>query len=240
MSDFDRFANDYRTIHDANLKGMGYSSDYFSARKIREIARHTKGADYKLKVLDLGCGDGLCCHYLRKYFSDADIYGIDISMESLIAAGNRNIPRAYFSLYDGLHIPFQNNFFHIVLMANVLHHVYRPENQTALLRECRRVLMKKSNLFIFEHNPLNPITRRLVNDCPFDQDAVLVHFRRLKKILTQAGFSHRFRFFLFLPGIFNKFEFIEKWLWWLPIGGQYYFICQKKSNSMQKLQSIFA
>ena len=232
MNNFDHFAKDYRIIHDANLKITGYSSDYFSARKIREIARHTVVVDRQLKVLDLGCGDGLCCHYFREYFSNAVIYGIDISMESIKAAGSRNIPGVRFGLYDGLHIPFQNDLFHIVLMANVLHHVYHAEHQTALLKECRRVLMKKGKLFIFEHNPLNPITRKLVNDCSFDQDAVLVHFRRLKKILTQVGFNHRCRFFLFLPYMFNKFEFIEKWLRWVPIGGQYYFVCQKKNNSL--------
>ena len=232
MSTFDPFAKDYRIIHDANLRVTGYSSDYFSARKIREIVRHTVEVDGKLKVLDLGCGDGLCCHYFRKYLSRAEIYGIDISMESLISSGNRNIPRGHFSLYDGLHIPFHNDLFHIVLMANVLHHVYHPEHQKALLKECRRVLMKKGKLFIFEHNPLNPITRKLVNDCPFDQGAVLVHFQRLKNILTNVGFNHRWWFFLFFPGMLNKIEFIERWLRWLPLGAQYYFICQKKNNSL--------
>lgn len=232
MSNFDHFAKDYRIIHDTNLKITGYSSDYFSARKIREIASHTGMLNRQLKVLDLGCGDGLCCHYFREYFSRAVIYGIDISMESIMAAGNRNIPGVQFSLYDGLHIPFQNDLFHIVLMANVLHHVYHPEHQTTLLRECRRVLMKKGTLFIFEHNPLNPITRKLVKDCPFDQDAVLIHSRRMKKTLTQVGFHHRCWFFLFFPYMFNKFEFIEKWLRWAPIGGQYYFVCRKKNNSL--------
>ena len=232
MSNFDRFAKDYRTIHDANLKASGYSSDYFSARKIREIVRHCNTANRNLKVLDLGCGDGLCCHYFRKYYPGADIYGIDISMKSLIVAGNRSIPRVHFSLYDGFHIPFQNDLFNIVLMANVLHHVYHPKQQKALLRECLRVMVKKGKLFIFEHNPLNPITRKLVNDCPFDQDAVLVHFHRLKKILTHIGFNHQCRFFLFMPGMFNKIEFIERWIGWLPMGGQYYFMCQKKNNNL--------
>ncbi len=35
------------------------------------------------------------------------------------------------------------------------------------------VLKKKGRVYIFEHNPYNPVTRYLVATCEFDRDAVL-------------------------------------------------------------------
>jgi len=42
---------------------------------------------------------------------------------------------------------------------------------------------------IFEHNPLNPVTRYVVRSCPIDDDAVLLWPRQLKRLFREAAFD---------------------------------------------------
>ena len=42
-------------------------------------------------------------------------------------------------------------------------------------------------IVIFENNPFNPVTRKIVNDCPYDKDAILLKPSKLKTLLIDAG-----------------------------------------------------
>jgi len=229
QTEFDRFAHNYRKIHNYNLRKTGYTSEFFAERKAREIARQVPDPKQNLNILDLGCGDGLCTAFLREYFPNSVLQGLDVSSQSIRYAGRRNISGAQFDAYDGSQIPFKNGSFHIILLAGVLHHVVDDSDQIRLIEECRRVLKKEGRLFVFEHNPFNPITRKIVDDCPFDENAKLINPVRLKKILHQSGFRVNCRFIIFLPAFLKRFEVLENLIWWVPIGGQYYYICSKKN-----------
>jgi ubiquinone/menaquinone biosynthesis C-methylase UbiE len=229
QSEFDRFADNYRKIHSHNLRNTGYTSDFFAERKVREIARQVQDPEQNLNILDLGCGDGLCMVFFREFFPNSVLQGLDVSRQSILAAARRNIPGAQFNAYDGSQIPFKAGSFHIIMLAGVLHHVIDVPNQILIIQECHRVLKKEGALFIFEHNPLNPITRRIVDDCPFDKNAKLIHHLRLKKMLHQNGFKTNCRFIIFLPALLKRWVLLESWIWWLPIGGQYYYDCFKEN-----------
>lgn len=229
MNNFDDFAKEYRHIHDDNLKSSGYTSDYFVQRKIREISNHTPELSNKtVSILDLGCGDGLGALYFKKYFPTATVKGIDISSKSIAVATARGVVDAEFRRYDGKKIPFSDHSFDIILVAGVMHHLEKDDDKANLLQECSRVLTSQGRLFIFEHNPLNPLTKKIVSDCVFDHDAKLVSLGKMRALTVKAGFSIRMRFIIFFPGILKKLEFIEKIMWWIPFGGQYYIICQKR------------
>jgi ubiquinone/menaquinone biosynthesis C-methylase UbiE len=227
LGEFDQFVQDYREIHNKNLKATGYTSRYFAERKIREIADQIKEKNNPFNILDLGCGDGLCSVFFRNYFPNASVCGLDVSKDSVQIAREKKIVGAEFSLYDGSHIPYEDNLFDIIMIANVLHHVTDVKNQIKILTECHRVLKKDGRLFVFEHNPFNPITCKIVNSCPFDKDAVLVNPIQMKKILQGIGFKTTCRFLLFLPEILQRLEFLEKQIGWVPMGGQYYCISTK-------------
>ncbi|OQX79514.1 MAG: hypothetical protein B6D56_06960 [Candidatus Omnitrophica bacterium 4484_70.1] len=231
MDRFRQFAENYRLIHDTNLKNTGYTSSYFAERKIKEIVKHTKCATAKkLKILDLGCGDGLGVFYFRKYFPRAFIIGLDICEKSIKIALKRSIHNTEFRIYDGKKIPFNKGTFDIILLAGLLHHLADRKHRLNILKECYRVLKTESNLFIFEHNPYNPITCRIVHRCIFDKDVSMINFLEVKKMLKEVGFEARFRFIIFLPGFLKAIECLENLVWWIPLGGQYYSIARKSTG----------
>jgi ubiquinone/menaquinone biosynthesis C-methylase UbiE len=229
-TEFDKFTRNYREIHDKNLKLTGYPSLYFAERKIREISNLIDNKSESLRILDLGCGDGLCAFFLQNYFPSSYIHGLDISNNSIQKAQQRKLSKTRFSTYDGQTIPYENEYFNIILLANMLHHVADTGNQILILSQCYRTLKKNGTLFVFEHNPFNPMTRHIVNHCVFDKDAVLITHYKMNKILRYTGFVTTCRFIHFLPAFLHKLEFLEKRLWWVPIGGQYYYICIKDTH----------
>ena len=222
FDDFDEFAENYRDIHTASIKLSGADSYYFAEMRVQILAAYEKNGPSK--VLDLGCGDGVSEIFMQQYFSCWQIEGIDVSAKSIEVANEKKLSNSGFSVYDGANIPFADNNFDMVFVAGVLHHVgFGLHNK--ILKEIYRVLKPGGRLLMYEHNPLNPLTKYLVNTCVFDKDAKLVRCNYLIKLLRETGFSISEKIFIiFFPrkGILSKLIFIEKYLQWLPLGGKYF------------------
>jgi ubiquinone/menaquinone biosynthesis C-methylase UbiE len=90
------------------------------------------------KILDLGCGSGICAKYFQDFFK-AKVIGIDIR-------DNRLVPIP-FQIFDGKNLPFENDSFDVVLINYVLHHCQSPEE---LLKEAKRV---GKRIIVFEDLP---------------------------------------------------------------------------------------
>ena len=174
--------------------------------------------------MDLGCGDGNSCYYFSKHFPGVALEGIDISEASVAVAAARGIAHAQFKAYNGAHIPYPDNSFDLCLIATVLHHIPHAAHP-ALLKEVYRVLKPGGKIYIFEHNPYNPVTRHMVNTCEFDADAVLLTPGFALNSVKAAGFkAAENRFTLFFPrsGLFKPLLGLEKHLSRIPLGGQYF------------------
>lgn len=223
FDNFDQFVNEYRNIHNENIKLSGADSDYFSEYKVKEVLEQEAQQNVQV-ILDFGCGDGNSVRFFRQHFPKVHIKGIDVSEDSIVIAQKRNIADVEFKAYDGKTIPYADNTIDIVFIATVLHHIDYTL-YPALMREILRVLKPQGRIYIFEHNPYNPVTRSVVNNCVFDADAVLLKPSFAKKILKEAGFkevNNTFTIFFPRSGFFKPFLFLEKWLKKIPLGGQYY------------------
>ncbi len=221
FDNFDAFASNYRTIHSQNVKLSGADSYYFAEMKVKYLQQFEN--DEPLQVLDIGCGDGTTGFFMQQYFPQWKLCGIDVSEESIKVAQKKNIAQAVFYEYNGTQIQAQNESFDIVFIAGVLHHVNYSLHQL-LIKEMARVLKKSGRLYLFEHNPFNPVTKYLVNTCVFDKDARLLKSSYSTQLLKLSGFHiSKKQFIIFFPrkGILSKLIFLEKFLQWLPLGGQY-------------------
>lgn len=226
FDNFDEFAHDYRQIHGSQTQSLGVESDYFADLKVQQVLREEKKfADKPLRILDYGCGDGVVEPFFARYFPLAKVTGIDVSEESIEIARSKNLPNAEYLAFDGKgSLPFNDGSFDIIFVAMVLHHI-NHKTHASVFKEFHRVLSPGGRIYIFEHNPFNPVTRYFVNTCPFDKDAHLVLPLSLKKGLKLQGFKNivnQYIFFFPRIGLFKPFLFTENYLRWLFLGGQYY------------------
>jgi SAM-dependent methyltransferase len=103
-----------------------------------------------------------------------------------------------------------------------LHHV-PPAQWKDFLREMRRVLRQGGLAVVFEHNPLNPLTRYVVTSLAMDADANLLSASMLRELMVQVGFkAPRTRNILFTPFVHSVFRWLDNRLGWIPFGAQYY------------------
>ncbi|MEM0944235.1 MAG: class I SAM-dependent methyltransferase, partial [Pseudomonadota bacterium] len=77
--------------------------------------------------------------------------------------------------------------------------------------------------FVFEHNPWNPLTVHAVNNCPFDENAVLIPAPVMRGRVREAGWRDvALSYRVFFPGPLAALRPPERGMTWLPIGAQYY------------------
>jgi ubiquinone/menaquinone biosynthesis C-methylase UbiE len=229
--EFDKFANEYYAMHAAGISMSGEGPEYFAEYKIRDIAReyeqHFPIVDSPVKILDFGAGIGGSIPYVRKHFASAQLTCLDLSRRSLEIAEKRFPSLAEYVHFDGSSIPFPSEHFDIAYAMCVFHHIDHAEH-ISLLKELRRVIRPGGSLFIFEHNPYNPLTVRVVNNCPFDENARLIRGADMQRRLMAAGFaSAKIRYRIFFPNILRALRSLEMVLTWLPFGGQYYVLSRK-------------
>ena len=167
--DFDQYAGQYEDILAAQTNFFDGDSGYFARYKI-ELAQQLAGS--VSSVLDFGCGIGRSAPLLRAIFPDADIVGCDPSADSLAIARREN-PACRFLSMEELG---PDSKFDLVIASCVFHHI-PPQDRQMAIRYCYSRLKEGGHFIIFEHNPINPVTRHLVKNCPFDADAVLLSMR---------------------------------------------------------------
>ncbi len=225
-SEFDKFADDYERTLAESVSLSGERPDFFAEYKIIDIARWCGPLSGALgtppRVLDFGAGIGGSVPFVQKHLPGFDLTCLDVSRRSLGLAERRFPRMARFVHFDGFALPFPDNHFDVAFAACVFHHIPHDEH-VGLLGELRRVLRVGGALFIFEHNPLNPLTVRVVNNCVFDKDAKLIRAGIMRQRMNSAGFAMlKTRYRIFFPNVLRGLRPAEPALSWLPMGGQYY------------------
>ncbi len=183
--DFDDYTDNYNSLLRESTGFFTESETYFAKYKV-DILRREVPATTK-RLLEYGCGIGRNIPFLRAAFPEATIAGSDISAASLEIARKENPGIEFFLEQDDTNVaePYE-----VIFIAGVFHHIPVRERASVMKAVYHRLTPGKT-IVIFEHNPSNPVTRKIVNDCPYDEDAVLLKLSNLKTLLVDVGLPVR-------------------------------------------------
>jgi 2-polyprenyl-3-methyl-5-hydroxy-6-metoxy-1,4-benzoquinol methylase len=214
--EFDQYASRYEEALRHSMPDALEEDSYFAEYKIQYMARQICN-DEMLQILDYGCGVGRSLDILEKYFPKAELWGYDVSEQSIEVARQRTERTHLTSNFEKLPL----DSFDIILAANVFHHI-PPESRLDALEYCKSLLKPGGRLFIFEHNPINPLTRMIFERCPYDQDATMLRRQEVFALANAASFTvAKSNYTLFFPKQLSLLRFIERHLGWLALGAQY-------------------
>ncbi|MFZ1743022.1 MAG: class I SAM-dependent methyltransferase [Pontixanthobacter sp.] len=223
VSEFDAVAEDYEDQHASSIRFSGEETGFFAEQKAASVAEqlHRAGKPHPGTILDFGAGTGNSVGPLQSEFPESAITCLDVSQRSLQICAERTGGSVETMVFDGERIEAADKQFELVFTACVFHHI-EHEHHIRLLRELRRTLGSGGNMFLFEHNPWNPLTRLAVARCPFDENAVLISAPVMRQRFLSAGFSTAtIQYGVFFPRFLAWLRPFEKYLGWLPMGAQY-------------------
>lgn len=133
----------------------------------------------KIKILDLGCGDGRSIDWFTNCGVEFEWKGLDI--ENSPEVKTRVRVDGEFHSYDGVNIPFGDETFDVVFSHQVFEHVRHPER---LLREVNRVL-KADGLFFGSVSYLEPLhSYSIFNFTPYGWYTINVDNGLIPKVLA--------------------------------------------------------
>src|SRR4030042_4751206 len=123
------------------------AEDFSRTRKsvweeFKPLNQYAKDGD---KILDLGCGNGRFVELFQG--KKVEYVGIDAS-EKLIEIARGKYPNINFRAFDGLKIPFSDNYFDAIYCVAVLHHIPGNELRQEFLKEVCRVLKPSCRLVL--------------------------------------------------------------------------------------------
>jgi 2-polyprenyl-3-methyl-5-hydroxy-6-metoxy-1,4-benzoquinol methylase len=215
MAEFDQFANEYKRILDQSTAIAGESSEYFTNYKADFVARLL--ARRPAKVLDFGCGVGTLSSALSQRLRESVIDGYDVSKDSLAQVEPALRQKGLFTS----DLAELGSDYSLIVISNVMHHIPVNERQETIKR-LSGCLAPSGEILVFEHNPINPLTRLVVSRCVFDENAVLLPPREVKKYFRAAGLDVvRRDYIVFFPKPLAILRPMEPMLGWCPAGAQY-------------------
>jgi ubiquinone/menaquinone biosynthesis C-methylase UbiE len=103
-----------------------------------------------ISVLDVGCGTG---SDLEQYHqAGCDVYGVDLSPAMLRVARKRLGDSASLHQCDAAQMPFQRDFFDLILATNTLHEI-PTKYRSSVVSEMSRVLKRDGRLLLADFSP---------------------------------------------------------------------------------------
>lgn len=130
------------------------------------IDKHYKNTEEKLKILDMGCGDGVLLYLLSEKLknSNIELYGVDLSDIAVKTAINKfkqkGVKNKFFFKVDNVYnTSFEDGMFDIVISSDVIEHLNESDT---FLEEVKRLLKSRGFLIIgtpikYTEKPLDPM-----------------------------------------------------------------------------------
>ena len=231
--EFDRHAASYDGGLDNPVKRMmGRDADQFIAVKARWLLRRERGLrDGGLRLLDYGCGAGDLMRVLAALGAQGSFSGCDVS-GGMLAEADKRWPRRLgpppaLARQDGARTPFADGQFDVATISAVLHHV-PVAGRAAVYAELGRVVKPGGRIYVFEHNPRNPLVRHVIARTPIDANAILLDAREVQDGLLGSGrYELETDYLMFMPPGLPWLGFVDRALAWLPLGAQYVVAARK-------------
>ena len=168
----------------------------------------------RVRILDVGCGDGVITRRLRERFPDEALEALDADPVRLERA-QRACPGAVFRDGDATALPYDAETFDVVLCHHLVEHV---ADDAAVLRECHRVLTPDGVLLLgipHEDGAVGRTLRRLHRKMYAEGEHVNFYtIDQMRRRLAEHGFAdiRCAKFGLLVP------EYHLHVLWtWLPL-----------------------
>lgn len=239
-TEFDDYANNYYFGCDNYLKRLlGSQPDDFLKIKINWLKTFFKynlvtNFESKINILDYGCGNGLFLKKISELNLQAHLSGVEISEGMLDNAKTILSLEKEIDLWlipaDEDKLPIHH--FEVIILSSVLHHI-DPKHRPALFLKIEKLLTTNGLIIIFEHNPLNPLTKWVVKNTIIDKNAVLL---KPQEIANYIHATHNLRFLainylMFFPPRFNNpiTRFFENRLKHVSYGAQYVAVIKKSA-----------
>lgn len=227
-AEFDHFADDYDNLLKKSITASGFEPTYFDEHKIKTVyddyILNEKIDNKKLQILNFGCGVGKSEMFINKYFTNCSICSVDVSEKSINAAKEKNeqFNNINYIKFDNVEDLQLKSMFDIIFVANVFHHIPEELHLTTL-KYLRSFLSPEGHLYVFEHNPKNPLTRKVFATCEFDVGCKMINSALFIEMCTNSGYNLIIRrYILFFPKFLSFLSSLEKYLKWCPAGAQYY------------------
>lgn len=234
--EFDKFVRDYTGGNEDPLKRLfGENLDQFIYIKARWLWNYLTEISDQINfnenyyLLDYGCGTGEMLRWMKLFGFPGQLHGADVSRAMLAEAEKRcdTASRPLFSCIGETKTDFADNSFHCIVATCVFHHI-EPDKRDIVLAEMKRILIPRGIIVIFEHNPLNPLTRLIVKRAAIDKNAVLLYPREIEDRLFKSSLVNITReYIMFFPPNLKIFNRLEKYLRWLSLGAQYVVVGRK-------------
>ncbi len=172
---YNKFAKKFSDVHD-----VGENSNSDNKKTFYDQLGFIKSG---MKLLDLGCGDGLDLIHYKKL--GAEIYGLDAS-EELLEIAKKKLPTENIQLGFFEKIPFQDNFFNVVLSKYA---IMTSEDLEPIFKEILRVLKPGGIMMYLVTHPFRQYLEKRENQADyFEQKIVNLHI--LNNTITVKEPSH--------------------------------------------------
>ncbi|MEK9628631.1 MAG: class I SAM-dependent methyltransferase [Nitrospinota bacterium] len=223
---FDSYSKNYNELVNDAIRQTGYDADNLVTAKLKKLqGLFPSLSEQPFHFLDFGCGIGNLFGQIKKFFPNVIYTGVDPSKDSISQARSRFPNNKNFLEHDSPE--WKNQKYDLIFSAGVFHHIPHKEHGL-IIEKLSTLLNQEGRLVIWEHNPINPVTQKIVRDCPFDDDAVLVPSKKLFEHFNRVSLSKvQIIYTTFFPKFLSALNFMDPYLGWLPLGGQYLIKGQK-------------
>ncbi len=217
---------EYDQMLHRGIKLSGEEKQYFITGRLQDLRRNLPGNFAPRRILDYGCGMGDTTRKLAEIYPEAQVDGFDPDATAIAYAKDHYVI-ARLSFYDAYE-NLRKYRYDLCYCNGVFHHILPPE-RIIVLQQIRDVLLPGGVLALFENNPWNPGTRLVMARIPFDRDANAVSAPMAYRLLRQGGFviQNLCRFLFYFPRGLAFFRSLERFLYRVPLGGQYYILAKK-------------